>query len=307
MCRYVERKDFVLHKKIAEERILQTYDLFDLKRPSKIVWCKDIFSKKFLDSAMSAWPASPAWSARSASSAKSASSARSAWSTWSAAWTGLDYEFDWFVFEYEYCKNPTDNKPNENDEKYLQYSELLLEALEAGCGYRVEWEDTLYLVPTPIVRLNDDTPPTYHSDQLPAIKWKNGVEFYYLDGVNFEKELWEKVVSQKMTFKEIIAIDISDQRTVALKYNPQAILNEGATLVHKDNRTNELYLIEGKEINKELEENKIWFLKMTCPTGRVFIEGVPPDEAEKNPNASAMQALLCGLTMDEYMSMVLES
>jgi len=46
---------------------------------------------------------------------------------------------------------------------------------------------------------------------------------------------------------------------------------------------------------------------MTCPTGRVFIEGVDPKEAEKNPNATDMQALLCGLTRSEYDSMKLES
>ena len=164
--------------------------------------------------------------------------------------------------------------------------------------------NVIFICEKPLVRWENQN---MHSDQKKAIEWKDGTGFYYLDGVHFEEELWKKVVSQKMTFKEIMAIDISDQRTVALKYNPLAILNEGATLIHKDNRTNELYLIEGKDINKELEEEKIWFLKMTCPTGRVFIEGVPPDEAEKNPNASAMQALLCGLTMEEYMGMVLES
>jgi len=46
---------------------------------------------------------------------------------------------------------------------------------------------------------------------------------------------------------------------------------------------------------------------MTCPTGRVFIEGVPPEEAKKNPNATDMQALLCGLTPSEYQLMTLES
>ena len=164
--------------------------------------------------------------------------------------------------------------------------------------------NVVFICEKPLVRWENGM---IHSDQRPAIEWKDGTGFYNLDGVHFEKELWEKVISQKMTFKEIMAIEISDQRTVALKYNPQAILNEGATLVHKDNRNNELYLIEGKEINKELEEDKIWFLKMLCPTGRVFIEGVDPIEAEKNPNATAMQAILCGLTLSEYMSMELES
>jgi hypothetical protein len=146
-----------------------------------------------------------------------------------------------------------------------------------------------------------------HSDQVPAVSFKDGYELYYLDGVHFEKEMWQKVISQTMSFKDIMAIEVSDQRTVALKYNPNAILNEGSKLVHKDDRNNELYLIEGKDINTELEFPKIWFLKMLCPTGRTFIEGVPPDEAEKNPNATAMQALLCGLRIEDYVDMRMES
>ena len=146
-----------------------------------------------------------------------------------------------------------------------------------------------------------------HSDQVKAIEYPDGWGLYALDGVILKEDLWKSILSGKMTFAEIMAIEISDQRTVALKYNPQAILNEGSELVHKDNRNNELYKIEGRQINKDLGFDKIWFLKMLCPTGRVFIEGVPPEEAEKNPNATYLQALLCGLTLDEYMTMELES
>ncbi len=145
------------------------------------------------------------------------------------------------------------------------------------------------------------------NDQKPSIEWKDGTGFYYLDGVHLPKEMWERIVSKTMTFTEIMKIDISDQRTVALKYNPQAIINENAKLIHKDGRSNELYLIEGKEINNITGFPQMYFLKMTCPTGRVFIEGVPPEEAKKNPNATDMQAYLCGLTKSEYMTMSMES
>jgi len=162
----------------------------------------------------------------------------------------------------------------------------------------------MIVVENPLCRWENEN---IHSDQKPAIEWKDGTGFYYLDGVNFEKELWEKVVSHEMSLSEIMQIEISDQRTVALKYNPQAIIKENAKLIHKDDRTNELYLVENSEINKITEFPKMYFLKMTCPTGRVFIEGCPPQEAEKNPHAGKMQALLCGLHYSEYMEMTLES
>ena len=146
-----------------------------------------------------------------------------------------------------------------------------------------------------------------HSDQKPAIGWEDGTGFYFLDGVRFEKELWEKVISKTMSFSEIMKIEISDQRTVALKYNPQAIIKENAQLIHKDGRNNELYLIENQEINQITNFPKMYFLKMTCPTGRIFVEGVDPEFAEKHPNATQCQAELCGLVLSEYQSMVLES
>src|SRR3990167_4689006 len=116
MCRNVERKDFVLNKEMAEECILKTYDLFNLKRPSNVVWFKDIFDEKWgkicdlawsagsVRSAGSAGSAGSAWSARSAWAARSAGSAGSARPVWSAR-SALDYDFDWFIFEFEYCQN----------------------------------------------------------------------------------------------------------------------------------------------------------------------------------------------------------
>ena len=142
---------------------------------------------------------------------------------------------------------------------------------------------------------------------MPSIEWRDGYKLWHLDGVELSEELWQKIISKEMTLSEIMKIEISDQRTVALKYNPQAIIKENAKLIHKDDRNNELYLVENSEINKLTNFPKMYFLKMLCPTGRIFIEGVPPEEAEKNPNATDMQALLCGLTKSEYMSMTLES
>src|SRR3990167_3380632 len=117
LCRYVERPNYVLNKKEAEEYILKTYNLFNLKRPSKIKWFIDIFDEEFIEIASlasSAWSASSArsaWSTMLASSASSASSAMSA----------LDEDFNWFVFEYEYCQNPDrNNLPNKHDFLHLE-------------------------------------------------------------------------------------------------------------------------------------------------------------------------------------------
>ena len=189
-CRNVEREDFVLDKEKSEELIMKTYDLFNLPRPKNVKWFNDVLEQEFKNAA------------RSARSAWSAGSARL------AGFTALDYDFDWFVIEHEYIKNRKDNpgdEPNENDFKYLEYCELLMQAKEAGLGYRVEYEDTLYLVPTPIVKIDEQN--RFHSTKEPAIRWKNGAEFYFLRGISFDKEWWSKIVNDELDPETIFAID----------------------------------------------------------------------------------------------------
>jgi hypothetical protein len=285
-------------KKIVKN-LKEIYKLVDVKFPSKITVCKDIFDERFaIASASARASASAIASASARASAIAIARARASASAIAIAnASASDYDFDYFCGEIELA--------DKGNPKYIEIMEYLLRAKEAGLGYLIDVEvgGELFIAPNPIVKIVNNS---FHSETLPAIEYATQ-KFYFLDGVNLKKELWKKILSNTLSFKEIMAIEISDQRTVALKYNPQAIIKENAVLIHKDNRHNELYKIEGQEINKELSESKIWFLKMLCPTGRIFVEGVPPTEAEKNPNATAMQALLCGLSYSEYMGMVLES
>src|SRR3990167_3742193 len=108
ICRNVERKDFVLEKEKAEESILRTYDLFGLTRPKNIIWCKDIFEDIFLMSAERAERATRAWRAAGSAGSEGRAwrAAGSAGSAWRSTESALDYNFNWYVFEFEYCQNP---------------------------------------------------------------------------------------------------------------------------------------------------------------------------------------------------------
>jgi hypothetical protein len=109
-----------------------------------------------------------------------------------------------------------------------------------------------------------------------------------------------------MAFGEIMAIENVDIRTIALKYNPEAIIKANSKLVDISKRGNALYLIEGTELNTFLEEPEIWFLKMECPTGRSFIEGVEPSFARKTRKADDCQAHALGLTTSQYRNLSIE-
>lgn len=92
-----------------------------------------------------------------------------------------------------------------------------MKAKEAGLGYRVEWEDTLYLAPTPLVKINALN--QFHCETGPAIRWKDSKEeYYYLNAVNFPKEVFKKVTSGTMPFEEILTIEDIDQRTQAMRF-----------------------------------------------------------------------------------------
>ena len=295
MYRNVARKDFVLEKDKAVECLMKIYDLFKLPRPKKVIWYVDIFNSNFQEVIGSAV------SAVSARSARSARSAASAWSAGSAvsAWSALDYDFDWYVFEFEYCKNPDKNNlPNENDGKYLEYCELLMQAKEYGMGYRVEYEDTLYCVPTPLVLIDERN--NFHSTQAPAIRWKGGREFYYLHGVNFEKELWKKVVSGKMPFAEILALENIDQRVQAMRFGDVEQFLSHTNAVKLDECCKELP--NGKPVlyrlfripKGDVFTEDAYYAVYDCPsTFRKYMSGVP------NTCKTVSQAMAWKMSCDE--------
>lgn len=224
--------------------------------------------------------------------------------------SALDYDFDWYVFCFEYSQNPDKQfPPKEEDRIYLQYCDLLFQANESGLGYRVEWEDTLYLVPAPLVRIDEQQ--RFHSDVKPAIRWKGGNEFYYLSGLNFPVELWRRVVSGKMTFAEIIGIENTEQRLQAMRYNPNALLSENPKLVHKSKRGNELFLIENSQANEIYDAPKVWLLGFIDPSKKSpnnkMYEEVDPQMAAKHPNADYIQARHLGLTLKQYAMLTMET
>ena len=277
LCRYVERPNYVLNKKEAEEYILKTYNLFNLKRPSKIKWCIDIFDEEFIEIASLA----------------------------SSAMSALDEDFNWFVFEYEYCQNPDrNNLPNKHDFLHLEYCKLLLKALEYGLGYRIEWEDTLYLVPCPLVKI--DAQNRFHSEHYPSINWSNGHVFYYLHGVNFSKDLWLKIINRQMSMQEVMQISDIDQRTQAIKYAKGGLrefyLSQNGKMIDHYVKMDK----EGRPINYELWcipqgeifNKEVYFVIYDCPTARErgekkeYSKGVPKFN-------TAAEAMAWGMSSDE--------
>ena len=176
-----------------------------------------------------------------------------------------------------------------------------MQAKEYGLGYRVEFEDILYLVPTPLVCVDNFTPPRFHSLTEPAIRWKNGKEFYYIHGVNFDKNLWNKVVSKTLPAMDMLKLSNIEQRYIALKlYGAEKLLNEmDAKLIDESARGNRLF-----SLDKIIQSRTIKLLKYNCPsTERCYVKFV----LDNFISADEAQSWSFGLVLKEYQDITQES
>ncbi len=234
------------------------YKALDRKFPKEyqVRKCRDIFDEGFREAACSACSAYFASLTHSAPSASSASSAFSASSAYSASSVSSAYSAYWahlaiFSFEYYLYKNPID----ENGRKLLLSQEAIMEAYENGLGHFAEKEGVFYLVPAPIVRLNEKNQK--HSETQPAIEWKEGKKFYYLNDVEFPKDLWERITKRTITAKEAFQLENTEQRIIAIQYLGGDKLEKelGAVVLdkHKYNYGTD-YLIELKGMKDNLKQ-----------------------------------------------------
>ncbi len=118
--------------------------------------------------------------------------------------------------------------------------------------------EILIVVEKPLCRWNEGN---LHSDEFPAIQWKDETGIYFLNAVRFEKDLWQKVVSKKITFKEILKIEDIDQRTQAMRYADvnKFLKHAKAELLDDYNKIS----INGDNVNYKLYK---------IPKGEIFTE-----------------------------------
>ena len=202
----VNLQSFRFEKEKIVEALKKSYIFAECKFPSEIIFCTDWTDKRLLSAASSAF------SAFTASSASSAFSAFRAFTAFSAFRASIDYDFDYWVDDFEFLQHRKDKNSQKADAIYRCF----FDARKAGCGYVVEWEDTIYTAPAPEIRINDSN--QFHSQTVPAISWPDGLQGYFLDGVFFGKDLWASITNKTLSAQEAIKIENQDQRSVAMRY-----------------------------------------------------------------------------------------
>jgi len=181
-----------------------------------------------------------------------------------------------------------------NEDKLQQYFDILLNlSICMFCG------NVVFICEKPQCSWNNGN---LHSEHYPAVKWKDNTGIYFLNGVIFPKDLWEKVVSRKMSFKEVMEIEDIDQRTQAMNYcPPNQFLKEKGKLLDKSQRGSELWLVE------DVFNIPAYFLKYQDPsTGREYMSGIEP-EVGKNKNADECMAWKHRISIKEYQTLKVET
>ena len=113
-----------------------------------------------------------------------------------------------------------------------------------------------------------------HSEETPAIEWLDGYKLWFLDGINFNFELWQKITKKTITAEEVAKIENTEQRMIAFKYlSPNEFIKGSESLVIGLPTTRGNTLYKGS-FN---ETGDIYFLRFKCPsTGREYIEFTNP-------------------------------
>jgi uncharacterized protein DUF6745 len=192
-----------------------------------------------------------------------------------------------------------------DDKNFNMFRDMIRAGIWAPCYY--EHRVLVCRLPT---KVSKDEQGRLHCITGPAVQWRDGLDQYFLHGVDFgqnlhndmsEPELWKNVVSKNLSFKEIVEISNIEQRYAVLKlYGAEKLLQEaGAQRIDKSKRGNELYKIENLILGRALK-----LLKYKDPsTDRIYVSFVPY-QYEK---ADAAMAWKFQLSEGEYKLLKIEA
>lgn len=172
--------------------------------------------------------------------------------------------------------------------------------IDCGVYDMIQQDNICYVCGMPEY-IKRDAGNNLHSETESAIKWKDGFELFFLSGVAFTKELWQKVSSKEISAIDALKIENIEQRYATLKYlGAEKLLKDlSAELIDKSDRGNELYCLKGIIPNKEVK-----LLKYDCPsTGRTYTKFVPFEMTK----ADEAQAWSFQLELKEYQNLTAES
>ena len=180
----------------------------------------------------------------------------------SVSWSSLAYDADWGAW-YEYWKK-IKVIDHEKANKYIGY-------LRSGAFFVMFFEKKAFVMCRP-TQVEQDERKRLHSLTGPALAFKDGTEIYKINGVGFEKDLWERVAGGKLAAQEVFALENMEQRRIAYELmDKKKMLELGAETL--DEVKDDGYGNPMKVISFSVKgfDQPFLFLNCFCPsTGREY-------------------------------------
>jgi hypothetical protein len=212
-----------------------------------------------------------------------------------------------------------------NDEKFDKYYSFM----KKGIWSAQFFQDWCIITQLP-KRISRDPQTRLHSTDGPVLEWRNrGYKIqdrvYYIHGINFTEETWDKIVTNKITIGEILQITNMEQRQAMLSViSPKKFIQEfKGTLIstHTQEKKGREYMVDEKNYDtlqhKKIElyrvddvsklnlRQPLFVLLYSDPsTSREYFLFVNPRNAVDA--ASAMASTL-GLTKEQYINITAET
>jgi hypothetical protein len=160
----------------------------------------------------------------------------------------------------------------------------------------------------PVKTLTDDS-NRLHSVSEASVQWRDNINQYFIHGVPFEYDLWQKVTKRELIPKEVMEMKNIEQRRVTINhYGWDEIFDYfDKKLINKSKRSSkaELYRVNGLAENIEIN-----IVKYEDPsTGRMYVSQVPDvdDFGKEITTADHAMAWKSYLTLEEYKSLKVEA
>jgi hypothetical protein len=157
-------------------------------------------------------------------------------------------------------------KLTDNFRKYESY-------IKQGFWDAILFENVVIIITPPIKVLQQNN--RLHSNTEAAVQWLDGTENYFIEGVGFGKDIFEKIRDKKLTSDEAVNLRNVEQRTIAMrKIGYENVIRElGANILHTDG--------DYQLISVDMKDDDVpaKFVKVKCPsTGKEVLLRVDPKD-----------------------------
>jgi len=189
---------------------------------------------------------------------------------------GLGYESWLCLYEFLEKINYTHNTD------FMRYVNLMKKGI-----FSAVFTDKMAFICKMPLRIRRNESEQLHSVSQPTIHMPNGDDYYFIRGVRFDKKLWTKITSRKMTVRDVAKIENMEQRYIAFdlfgpeelfKKSESKLIDEYESVAKNLGNSVQVKLYEMPNL---IKDKMVKVLRYTChSTARPYFSFVPAEQTK---------------------------